>query len=239
MFSLQEITSGLVGQWKVNEGSGTTINDSSGNGHHGSLSVSNGIWQSSGGIPMNVSHPPLSLDEDYFKFDGDLITITGSGTHADFQMVKDFSLMCWVNPLSITIHKGIVCKGHGNSYWGLVFGSTTYIQFAYSNGSGNKNITPMKAKYSMENAWQHVGVSLDDATPAAVTFWVNGIASSPKTLNYDIVAHSRDFVIGGNTSDSSFDGGIADVRLYNRQLSEAEWRRIYEHAAYLKKVVVV
>jgi N-acyl-D-amino-acid deacylase len=80
----------------------------------------------------------------------------------------------------------------------------------------------------LTNTWNHVGVTYDGTT---IYFYVNGVASAPITQSlYDFDLNTLTIgcdLIGGSTTQPSFDGGINDFRIYNRALSPPEIQGIY------------
>src|SRR5206468_9777237 len=90
--------SGLIAYWKFDEGSGTTVADSSGNGNTGTL-VNGPVWTA--GQVGNA-----------LFFDGidDNITVPDS---ASLDLSSSFTLSAWVNPAStFTDFRSIVAKNY-------------------------------------------------------------------------------------------------------------------------------
>ena len=76
-FNASQLPTGLMGAWSFNEGTGTTVRDSSGNGNHGTLAGAGAAWDANGkyggalsfnGLSGNVTVPhssSLSLNASY------------------------------------------------------------------------------------------------------------------------------------------------------------------------------
>ena len=73
----------LVGWWKLDEGAGTTVADSSGRGHHGTFAEGTPVWvQGKYGTGL--------------RFDGaNKVEIPD---HADFHLEDAVTMACWVKP---------------------------------------------------------------------------------------------------------------------------------------------
>jgi subtilisin-like proprotein convertase family protein len=84
------------------------------------------------------------------------------------------------------------------------------------------------------NAWQHVAVTYDKTTGAAVLYW-NGTVVRSQNLGIFTPLTSYDFFLGytasGNFTGSYFNGGIDEPSIYNRVLSPAEVQSIYAAGA--------
>ncbi len=79
------------------------------------------------------------------------------------------------------------------------------------------------------NAWNHVALTYDGAT---LRFYVNGVAGTAVIGSlYDYNINTYDIGgnnIGGSSTQPSFDGLIDELDIYNRALSQAEIRAIFD-----------
>ena len=81
------------------------------------------------------------------------------------------------------------------------------------------------------NMWNHVAFTYDGTN---VYFYVNGVSSAPIAQSlYDFDLGTLAIgcnLIGGSTTQPSFDGGIDEFRIYNRALTASEIQAIYAAA---------
>jgi len=199
----------LVGRWNLDEGSGTTVFDSSGYDNHGTFH-SNPEWitgQLGGAL----------------KFDGldDYVEIQD----AEELNPENFTIAFWVNPIDmdrvqITIAKKTQTNVGGYSFniTSIAVGSRHWIQI---NGAW-ANVT---FSY-VQGVWQHVAVTYDGT---AIKGHLNGqlmaTTEAPGSLDNDsgvlrFGAEPRD------TVSSYYNGLLDDVQMYDRALTEAEIQQV-------------
>ena len=226
-----------VGHWKLDEGSGTTAIDSSGNGNNGTLT--NGPTYS-GDIPQWFrptieSSYALSCDgvDDYIRSDS-----VNFGLHGSTQL----SAMAWVNPgVNSAGYKGVVAKHIENA------GDQTFETFALCvvGGASNK-IAAILGKFSpsawpswyatsatLSSGWSHLAMSWKrvagdgtdmmlyvDGMPVATTFTANGYSGA-----FTAYENTTKLSIGARYHSAMTQplvGLIDEVIVFNRQLTAAE-----------------
>lgn len=98
--------------------------------------------------------------------------------------------------------------------------STNQAVFASSGGDAQYSATGS----ILTGQWYHVVVTRSGTT---LTWYVNGVQSG--TPGGSTLANGTSLLIGSNSQvDRSFDGKIADVRIYNRILSAEEVKLLYD-----------
>ncbi len=205
---------GPVGYWKLDENSGITSYDSSGNGNTGTLN--NGPFWNIGKIGNDI------------KFDGvdDEINV---GTPAMLNDIPAITASAWIYPKTL-----------GENNFGRIFDKTTSTvpdngwEFAMNNSSGNTllfsvdyslgNLTRVAAANVITlNQWQYVTVTWDGSTNASnIHFYVNGVEtgylSTTNGSGSRVTDASSSFRIGNDsTGGRTFDGYIDDAKIYNYQ----------------------
>src|SRR3989344_1481591 len=200
--------SGLIGYWPLDEGSGTTTADVSGYGNSGTL-TGGPTWNSLGKVNNAVS------------FDGANDYVGVSFTHG-----TPFSYSAWIyssstsgNIVEERIDSGDIAFYIESSQ--LRFGWWRNPETELSGGSIN------------QNTWTYVAGTWDGTTR---TIYVNGTLVGQDTplgpvtggaLNWKAIGRAD---TGGGWSgglDSTFNGTIDDVRIYNRALSSSEVSALY------------
>jgi len=213
------LTSGLVGYWTFDDGTGSTAVDSSGNGNTGTL-VNGPLWTTG---EFNLA----------LGFDGLTNYVNVPSTAA--LNAYPLTVAVWVKTSTTTGVRGIVNKYAGGSYNGYqVFMNNGnlcawYLRDASNyvyNGSG---CTLKVAGYN-DNHWHHVAYVIDasggklyvDGVQKAHRSW-SGIAGAPTTTQPIHIAHYP----GAYGGAEYLPGGVDDVRIYNRALSATEVSALY------------
>lgn len=212
----QQAGSGMVGFWRFEETTGTTANDSSGNGF-------NGTWT---GNVTSVTGTAAALGANStraYSFDGTnayvsvphspTLTITGDFTAAIW-IYKNAEASDWVR---------LVGKGDGNTRTFGVWeenGSGTRILFQQYNGSGVAVLSYYSTGTIPLTTWTHVACRMSGNN---ATIFINGASSGTATRTGTPGSDTNPLTIGYAPGlHTFFNGRIDDVRLYNRALSDAE-----------------
>ncbi len=201
-------TSGLIAAYGFEEGSGTAVNDQSGNSNNGTLQ--NGpVWVTNGKFGKAL------------KFDGtnDLVAIADSNS---LDLTTGMTLEAWVNPATaMSGWDTILMKEYAS---GLIYS-------LYANGDGNipaTYISSNNTEYGISggstlplNTWTHVAATFDGSV---IRLFINGTQAATIPFSGSIQTSSGGFSIGGNMiwRDEGFPGMIDEVRIYNRAVSASE-----------------
>jgi len=200
-------TAGLVGQWSLNEGSGLTTSDSSGNNNTGTLQ--NGPTWVAGKSGQALS------------FDGvnDFVSIPNS---TSFGIIGDFTISAWVNRTMLGDYGGIVAKKDPPGWdYDLYISQADKATF-FANGGSVGEISK-SSNTTIGLGWHHIAVT---RSGTSLTFYIDGVAQETFVLPVGALAnHVYPVEIGRDSPsnpNSNFNGLIDDVRLYNRALSANE-----------------
>ncbi len=207
---------GLVGCWRLDEGSGTTVSDSSGYGNHGTF----------GPQPYDPQWVPGMVGYA-LEFDGDDYVDVGNSSMLNFG-TDNWNVTGWIK----TVGEGTLF-GNGADHSGGI-----RYQLRVRNGHAvltlDDDITKVEEEGGTsvaDDVWHHLA-AFRDGTTALV--YVDGMLDITLTLpdGYDLsgttqynayigaVTDNRDPT--GNTLEKLYTGLIDDVRVYNHALSEAE-----------------
>ncbi|MGA2247310.1 MAG: LamG domain-containing protein [Verrucomicrobiota bacterium] len=145
------------------------------------------------------------------------------------QTNTSFSVSLWVQPSQLNDNYQALVDGGGfnvaTSGWG--FGFNNLNQLFIVCGSGYDESTFVLSP----GVFYHVVVTAQTGSPYAFTFYVNGVemaSTSVATVNsWSQNAGITDFGRAVNGPPIYFTGAMADVRIYNRELSPAEVVTLY------------
>ena len=238
--SITNLSDGLVGYWKMDEGSwtndcvATSVIDSSGNGNNGkACPATTGPTGGASGKFGNGGN--FDGTDDYID--------TGNTFESIFQNAFTFSLWAGPNdgqPADANSFWGIEPSGSNRSEWILLSDGT--IQFTYiANGDRIDARTISQVFSDGLQSYKFLTLVVDPniSGSGAVKIYANGVE---KTLgNSDLTgidmssfANSLSWTIGAHHYVSYmarlFNGKIDEVRIYNRALTEREVKALYEWA---------
>lgn len=197
-------STGLVGHWKLREGSGTTANDSSRYKNTGTITIGAGKW----------------IDKGYY-FDG-TATYIDCGSNASLDITKEIAISVWIYATNIGARNEIVNKFRNNQYW-----------LNLQNGYVNVFLGGVTAVYFVSNIviqtgkWYNILVCYD---LNYIYIYINGLYDNSVAKTGNITSGDASVVIGIAGTDFSSDawnGSINDVRIYNRALPANEVMRLY------------
>jgi serine/threonine protein kinase len=214
--ALPPITSGLVGYWAFEEGSGTVAKDSSGNGHDGTLSAS--VQWSKNGIRGNALR---------FQNERDMVTVPSSSS---LRPASSVTIGAWLKPANAA-GKGpfgisILGIGRRGDPWAsyclkMSARDSDFAKWRFALGDQSKGTYgEVGSSVYVTPDWSHVVGTFDGKT---MDFFVNGVlmGSTRKSgrIGYE---PAPAFLIGG-----SFAGLVDEICVYNRALSGEEVLRLY------------
>ncbi|MFC7335955.1 LamG-like jellyroll fold domain-containing protein [Haloferula chungangensis] len=205
---------GPIAHWKLDEASGTTAIDSSGGGKAGSL-LHGATWDSDGTRGSFVS------------FDGSDDRISTPFRYA-LSSSDDFTWSWWAKSNLATANTSIMV---GNRYGGSGSESLEFIKFMPQKATFVNGGLDDREDYDYtditNDGWHHYAMV---KSGTEYQWYVDGVAQgAPVTILYtesDLIQVS----IGGDDDDATpggregehFQGGIDDVALYDRPLTQAE-----------------
>lgn len=208
------INTGLVGYWKLDEGSGTTATDSSGNGNTGTL-VNGPTW-TAGRIGQGLA------------FDGLTNYVTVPSTAA--LNAYPLTVAVWMKTNSTTGVRGVVNKYLAGSYDGYqVFLNNGNLCAWYLRDTANYVYDGSGCPFNLagytDNQWHHVAFVVDasggrlyvDGLVKGSLAWT-GTAGPPSTAQPIHLGHYP----GAFGGAEYFPGVLDDVRIYNRALTVEE-----------------
>lgn len=223
---------GLVGWWKLDDGTGTSAADSSGTGNTGTLT--NGPTWTGG------------MNNGSVSFDGtnDFIDISNE-SNFDFEYTHPFSISAWVYRTSMTGEDAIVAKQgpatqHAGYFFELTPSSNCFAGCAVFGIASDTNASLQSYIFSYNgatplNTWLHMVATYNgNGLMSGVHIYVNGVDQTDQAgpyngLGANSILNNTDVHIGvvDAALNDPFHGNIDDVRIYNRALSATEVSNLY------------
>jgi hypothetical protein len=216
-----------VGWWKMDETSGETAYDSSGNGN-------NGTWARTGSHYVNGKYGNAGKMNYTSAYVGDYVN---AGHPGSVEMGRaDFSISTWVK-LSSTqgagALAGLVTKGAGSSSdkgYELscsISGSTCGLTFWISDGI-NRSTSSGKVALNLDDQWHHIEVVAK--RDSHQFYYVDGVDigyNAPTTplssfIGEDITNSSNNLLFGSWISSWIANSSMDDIRIYNYARTPAQ-----------------
>jgi PKD repeat protein len=195
---------GLVAAYGFNEGTGTTLRDSSGNNNSGV--ISGATWAATGRFGKALS----------FNGTSNWVTVADAPS---LDLTTGMTLEAWVYPQgSLSGWRSIVMKEQPtvDAYYLEIVGGIV-VGDIFVAGSVHHIYSPNPIPL---NAWTHMAATYDGSR---FRLYVNGVEVANMLQSGPIQTSSSPLRIGGNAMWGEYFQGIIDeVRIYNRALSAAE-----------------
>jgi len=206
---------GLIAHWTLDEGTGTTARDVSGNGHEGEL-VGDAKWVD--------GHFDKALE--FNGTDNEFVVVDAD----DLDGMSAMAITAWANPFAQgdSVYPRILSKGHEHSWTFLIdVNAGNKLRFIVTFDDGTKiDITDPADLTPMFNQYHHYGVIWDGGE---VVFYIDGeeshraAAAGGPGINTD-----QPVRIGNSPSGRHFSGVIDDVWLFSKALIADDIRLIME-----------
>ncbi|HUT45552.1 MAG TPA: LamG domain-containing protein, partial [Sedimentisphaerales bacterium] len=208
----------LVGHWMLDEGSGTTVSDSSGNGNDGTF-VNNPTWIAGvyGG----------ALEFHGLGVVGGVADYINCGNDASLHFTGPFTIALWIRP-DVDDPEGKGLAGGETAPMAKAMDPGWSWQVRYGWGTTDPsmgfqfNATPRTWVYVGQNLeryeWCHIAASYDGTT---VKCYLNGVETDSAAMSA-LVGLDSPLLIGSDGWGCDWIGAIDDVRLYDHALSEPE-----------------
>ena len=185
------------------------VNDSSGNGRHGTL-------QGGATFVPGQSGQAVDLDgvDDYINIDG------YKGILAENGVQNPFTLAAWIK---VTSDGEIITWGLQGGGQRMTFRVDTVLRVEHAAG----NVRGTNGPDLRDDEWHHVAATiLEGAAMLAVILYVDGFNVTPQSTTTALFNLTADFDVrigmGGPTGGRFLTGAVDDARIYDRVLTPAE-----------------
>jgi len=232
-----DTTRGLVGYWAFEEGSGTTANDSSGNGNDGTLTSMDPPTDWVSGKAGNGGALDFDGTNDHVSVGtmGDLGSLLGS---------QSVSVTAWVKSSKTTPIDILGTKNTGtNTLWriqlnkdaalgNLAGGINLFLRG--EAGASDRLYGGVNSDTGVTDGNWHYVVAQSDPVASSIEIYVDAVQQTVVITDSPIGSTANfgfPLFIGAindeGTADGLFDGQIDEVRIYDRALSASEIRYLY------------
>jgi hypothetical protein len=211
----------LAGWWKLDEGSGITAYDSSGNGNDGTLQ----------GDPQWVEGQlGGALEGDG---DGDYILVP----HSDTLDISDaVTVAMWV--YGGIPPDQIICKGSGGGAWWASYSfriddNASYVRQINFRGRIGTNADALNSSSPIpQDEWTHIAITFDvSASGNNQKIYVNGQLDAESRSENPLSTNTDDLLIGADAYGATrwhWQGMLDDVRIFNEALPEGQIQAIMQ-----------
>ena len=205
-----------VAYWNFNDG---TAADSSGNGHHGTLSGSRIS------IIDDSERGSKVVDADNIAGTTNSVVKCGDGSWCD--ITDEITIAAWFTLENIHT-SNIYMLTKGSAYQITSNGTSDGIRF-YMSGLSTTILTTSTPV--MDGKWHHLAVTYDSAAQERIIY-IDGIPVADDTPSGSISTNNEELIIAGRIDENQtydkrgWDGRLDDVRLYNTALTENEVRSL-------------
>ncbi|WP_113923014.1 LamG-like jellyroll fold domain-containing protein [Cognataquiflexum aquatile] len=206
--SIPPIGSGLAGHWKLDEGSGNTLIDHSGNGNNAVLKRTNEVSWVAGieGLGLVL---PATVDRFAIAPHSSSLNIT-----------EAITISAWIRPNQSGNRKVLSKSGPDGYEFGINSGGKVEFRFN-GNSSGNTYRLESITSYPTNGTtWMHIAATFNGTTSR---IYINGqLDSSASYAPVAIGANTVGLQIGAYLGIHRWNGALDDIRLYGRALSGSE-----------------
>jgi hypothetical protein len=212
------INGNLVGHWKLDEGLGNTFIDHSGKGNNASIPTPSGISWTSGKVGQAA----------LFNSTTGAFGVVANNPSID--LTEELTISAWIRPNAIE-NKGILTKLSGDGYEFRIF-SDGKLEFRINRSSEGTTYKIMSnQKYVADGrTWTHVAVTFNGTNS---TLYINGEEDNFANFNLvTIKSNTSDLRIGAVGNGNRWNGGLDDIRLYNKALTKNEISSLYENSDF-------
>ncbi|MCL6259260.1 malectin domain-containing carbohydrate-binding protein [Aquiflexum sp. TKW24L] len=201
-------TNSLVAYWKMDEGSGSTLVDHSGNGNNAQKSSStNWTWVT------GKSGLALLLNKSIVQYGG----VPHNST---INITQQITISAWIRPADKS-GRQIISKGGTNGYELLTLKSGK-VEFRFNRESNGNTYSLISNKNypSDGKTWLHVTATFNGTKS---TIYFNGVQDNSKTFSSTTIkTNTAELQIGARKGTNQWSGALDEIRLYNRSLTSTE-----------------
>lgn len=199
----------LVGHWKMDEGSGNTLIDLSGN-------ANNAVLQNTTDISWIEGAENLAL-----LFPGTLNRFAIAPHKSSLNVTQAITIAAWIRPSDVHTRR-IISKTNNV---GFEFGISSLGKVEFKIINGSTILLRSNTSFPSDgNTWIHVAATFNGTTS---TIYINGEPDATTSHEMtSIGANTSGLYIGSVLGNNRWRGGLDDLRMYNTALSHTQIQEI-------------
>ncbi len=206
---------GLVGHWKFDEGSGNTFIDHSG-------LENNATIFNTAGVSWGPGKEGLAG-----IFNGAVGSYAFVPHNPSINITEQITISAWIRPTSLG-NRQIISKSGPDGYELSIFesGQVEFRINRETNGSANR-IRSVQTYPTDGNTWMHVAITFNGTR---TTMFINGLPDNSTTYStiVGINPNTTNLQIGSKNGNNRWIGGLDNIHLFNRALSDSEVLRLFD-----------
>jgi YVTN family beta-propeller protein len=212
--NIQTTDDGLVGYWPMDEGSGATTTDASGNGNP--ITLNNAIWAHSYAPVQFINPSALDLDSTSY------IQAPHANPALDFGANQDFSITMWVKKSVLASPYANILSNRSDiagSHPGFALTTDQYADRWVATLSDGTHTAQVSGGLIADQQWHHLVATFD--RDGMLTLYQDGaFVANTSITGVTNITTGLPLSIGNYTASSNtFAGTLDDLRIYNRLLS--------------------
>lgn len=214
-----DLATGLVAYWKLDEGTGTTTADSSGNGHAGTFEGAP-TWTAGGFTGATFANP------FHLTLDGNSLALASPATLPSTARPQSVSL--WARYPALPPDNAASSNQNMIALWG---NSSCAIQVGFRgprivvwDGAGGPRVgQPYSTMGPVANAWHHIAYTFDGTTHRLYLDNAAPLTDPKAVTDCDL----SEAFLGRFAGGEHYRGELDDIRVYDRVLSAVEIAALY------------
>jgi prepilin-type N-terminal cleavage/methylation domain-containing protein len=202
-----------AGIWSFDEGSGTTVNDTSGWGNDGTINGATYTTDTSSGTGYSLSFNGVSSYID-------------AGNDNSLDVTVAVTLEIWVKPQSMPNNNQVIHKGDVELlHWDAVFEDISGKGFQWNLPGTTSGWWESRYNISYGN-WYHIVFVYDSLTQKMMSY-VNGVLTREGTISGTITTNASALIIAKDEGGARYNGLIDEVSIYATSLTSAQIKSQY------------
>ncbi|WP_197088536.1 LamG-like jellyroll fold domain-containing protein [Rufibacter radiotolerans] len=202
----------LVGHWKLNEGSGATLQDASGTGNHATLQKTTDVQWVTGKEGLALSLP------------GTLERYAIAPNHASLNITDALTVAAWIRPIDAS-GRSVLSKAGTDGYELAIYGGKVMFRFNRDSGGDAYRLLSKTGHPTDGATWMHIAATFNGTTSR---IYINGVEDASATYSAtSIKANASGLYLGSLLGSWRWKGGLDEVRLYHGALSASEISALY------------